>query len=86
MGKYALVVFARKKGIENMIELDYSFEKQLYFAEKEGRELAFLSLVRDGTITSAIASQKLGMSEQEIISMLEDENIILDILEMENLR
>ena len=69
-----------------MIELDYSFEKQLYFAEKEGRELAFLSLVRDGTITSAIASQKLGMSEQEIISMLEDENIILDILEMENLR
>ena len=60
-----------------MMELDYSFEKQLYFAEKEGREAgkvqAVLSLMSDGTITSAVAAQKLGVSEEEVILMAKQE-------------
>ena len=65
----------RREEIEDMMELDYSFEKQLYFAEKEGREVGIeegkketlLSLMKDGTITSAVAAQKLGVSEEEVI-------------------
>ncbi len=67
----------RREEIEDMMELDYSFEKQLYFAEKEGREVGIeegkketlLSLMKDGIITSAVAAQKLGVNEEEVLLM-----------------
>lgn len=70
---------ARREEIEDMKELDYSFEKRLYFATKEGREegkvQAIISLVKDGTITSAVAAQKLGVSEEEVLSLAKQEFI-----------
>lgn len=66
---------ARREEIEDMKELDYSFEKRLYFAEKEGKVQAILSLLKDGTITSAIAAQKLGVSEEEVLVMAKQEPV-----------
>ena len=66
------------------MELDFTFERQLDLTRKEEREigreegikegktLSILSLMKDGTISSLIAAEKLGISEEEVLSLAEN--------------
>ena len=68
-----------RKDVENTMELDFTFERQLDLTRKEERELgreegktlSILSLMKDGTISSLIAAEKLGISEEEVLSLAE---------------
>ena len=60
---YALET-ARAEGIEQGLERD------LERGKVEGRVFAFLDMVRQGLLTSEVASQQLGMTVAELESLL----------------
>ena len=74
---YALET-ARAEGIEQGLERGRAegIEKGLERGKVEGREegkiFAFLDMVRQGILTSEVASQQLGMTVAEFEELLED--------------
>ena len=64
---YALET-ARAEGIEQGLER--GIEQGLERGKVEGRVFAFLDMVRQGLLTSEVASQQLGMSVTEFEALL----------------
>ena len=64
---YALET-ARAEGIEQ------GLERGLERGKVEGRVFAFLDMVRQGLLTSEVASQQLGMTVAEFEALLEDQH------------
>ena len=74
---YALET-ARAEGIEQGLErgraegIEQGLERGLERGKVEGRVFAFLDMVRQGLLTSEVASQQLGMTVAELESLLKD--------------
>ena len=72
---YALET-ARAEGIEQGLErgraegIEQGLERGLERGKVEGKLFAFLDMVRQGLLTSEVASQQLGMSVAEFESLL----------------
>ena len=68
---YALET-ARAKGIEQGIEqgLERGLERGKVGGREEGKLFAFLDMVRQGLLTSEVASQQLGMAIAEFEALL----------------
>ena len=69
---YALET-ARAKGIEQGIEqgLERGLERGKVEGREEGKFFAFLDMVRQGFLTSEVASQQLSMTVAEFEALLE---------------
>ena len=69
---YALET-ARAKGIEQGIEqgLERGLERGKVEGREEGKFFAFLDMVRQGLLTSEVASQQLSMTVAEFEALLE---------------
>ena len=67
---------AEEKGLERGLErgraegIEQGLEQGLERGKVEGRVFAFLDMVRQGLLTSEVASQQLGMSVAEFDSLL----------------
>ena len=61
---------ARAEGIEQGI--DQGLERGKVEEREEGKLFAFLDVVRQGILTSEVASEQLGMSVAEFESLLKD--------------
>ena len=70
---YALET-ARAEGLEQGIEqgLERGLERGKVEGREEGKLFAFLDMVRQGLLTSEVASQQLGMTVDEFESLLKD--------------
>ena len=74
---YALET-ARAEGIEQGLErgraegIEQGLERGLERGKVEGRVFAFLDMVRQGLLTSEVASQQLGMSVAEFEALLKN--------------
>ena len=66
---YALET-ARAEGLEQGIE--QGLERGLERGKVEGRVFAFLDMVRQGLLTSEVASEQLGMTVAEFEELLKD--------------
>ena len=66
---YALET-ARAEGIEQGLER--GIERGKVEGREEGKVFAFLDLVRQGLLTSEVASQQLGMTVAEFEALLEE--------------
>ena len=75
--EYALET-ARAEGIEQGLErgraegIEQGLERGLERGKVEGRVFAFLDMVRQGLLTSEVASQQLGISIAEFETLLKD--------------
>ena len=63
---------ARAEGIEKGLErgLEQGLERGKVEGREEGKLFAFLDMVRQGLLTSEVASEQLGMSVAEFESLL----------------
>ncbi|MEL0465155.1 hypothetical protein WKI42_10645, partial [Streptococcus pneumoniae] len=74
---YALET-ARAEGVEQGLErgraegIEQGIEKGLEQGLERGKLFAFLDMVRQGLLTSEVASQQLGMSVSEFEALLEE--------------
>ena len=70
---YALET-ARAEGIEQGIEqgLERGLERGKVEGREEGKLFAFLDMVRQGLLTSEVASEQMGMTVAEFESLLKD--------------
>ena len=68
---YALET-ARAEGIEQGLER--GIEQGLERGKVEGRVFTFLDMVRQGLLTSEVASQQLGMTVAEFEALLKEHN------------
>ena len=64
----------RAEGIEQGLErgLEQGLERGKVEGREEGKIFAFLDMVRQGILTSEVASQQLGMTVAEFEELLED--------------
>ena len=69
---------AEEKGLERGLErgraegLEKGLEQGLERGKVEGRVFAFLDMVRQGLLTSEVASQQLGMTASEFEELLKE--------------
>ena len=65
-----------RRKVEKVMNLDFTFERQLELTRKEerelGREETVLSLLKKGKISLSDASEELGIDEEKVSAMLEE--------------